>query len=56
MADNIMNILSQYIPHQFHSAINNFMRQMPKIIIGIAIIVIGIRLIIGKKRECKIDA
>ncbi|EDU36466.1 MULTISPECIES: hypothetical protein [Clostridium] len=56
MADNIMNILSQYIPQQFHSVINNFMRQTPKIIIGVAIIVIGIRLIIGKKRECKIDA
>ncbi|MDS1002308.1 hypothetical protein P9J83_02165 [Clostridium sporogenes] len=56
IADNVMNILSHYIPAQFHSIIHNFMSQTPKIIIGVAIIVIGVRLIIGKKRECEIDA
>ena len=56
IADNMMNILSQYIPQQVYSIIDNFMIQTPKIVVGVAIIGIGIRLIIGKKRECKIDA
>ena len=60
IADNMMNVLAQYIPQyipqELYYIIQDFMRQTPKIIIGVAIIVIGVRLIIGKKRECKVDA
>ncbi len=56
VADNIMNILEQYIPKQLYHIISNSMRQAPQVIIGVAIVAIGAKLIMGKKRECERDA
>ena len=54
--NNIMNSIAQYIPQEVYHAIYNFMRIAPQIIVGIAIIVIGIKLIMGKKRESETNA
>lgn len=56
VADNIMNILRQYIPNELYSIMNQFMRQAPQVIIGVAIVALGVKLIQGKKRECEKDA
>lgn len=53
MGDNILNILEGYIPQEIYSVTHHFMKQIPKIIIGVTIIVIGIRLIKGKKGSVK---
>jgi len=49
--DNIMQGISRYIPREVYLVVHNFMRLTPQIIVGVAIIVIGIKLIIGKRRE-----
>ena len=48
---NIMDQLSGVIPQPIYDAMSNVMGNLPRLIIGIVIIVIGIKLIIGKKRE-----
>ena len=53
--NNIMKSIAQYIPQEVYQAIYNFMRIAPQIIVGIAIIVIGIKLIMGKKRGSEIN-
>jgi len=50
--NNIMHSLSRYIGDEVYGAIYDITRMAPKILIGIAIIVVGANLIIGKKREC----
>lgn len=49
---NIINSLSGYISGELYIAIHNITRLAPQIIIGVVIIVVGAKLIIGKKREC----
>lgn len=53
--NNIIDSFSQYISPQVYDAIEDVTRVAPKVVIGIVIIVVGIKLIIGKKRECDID-
>jgi len=53
--NNIIDSFSQYISPQVYNAIEDVTRVAPKVVIGIVIIVVGIKLIIGKKRECDID-
>ena len=49
--NNMIHSLSSYIPSQVYNAIYDVTRVLPQIIIGIAIIILGAKLIIGKKRE-----
>ncbi|MBW6411615.1 hypothetical protein [Clostridium weizhouense] len=56
VSDNILNILHPYISTEFGSVIRNFMRKAPQIIIGVAIVTLGVKLIMGKKKEREIDA
>jgi len=51
-----MQSLARYIPQEVYQVIYNVMRIAPQIIVGIVIIVIGVKLIIGKKRENEINA
>lgn len=53
---SIMAQLSRVIPLQIYDAISNVMANLPRLIIGIVIIVVGIKLIIGKKREGDLNA
>ena len=55
VADNIMNVIERYIPHEIYEVIYYSTRQVPQLIIGIAIVVIGVKLIQGKKKEREID-
>jgi hypothetical protein len=52
--DNIIENLSNVIPQAVYLPIYNILQFAPKMIIGIAIIFIGIRLIVEKKRESDI--
>jgi TM2 domain-containing membrane protein YozV len=54
--DNAMNILEPYMSRQIYNIIDHLMRQAPQVIIGVAIVALGVRLIMGKKRECERDA
>ncbi|WP_298843675.1 hypothetical protein [Clostridium sp.] len=49
--NNVINSLSQYMPQNVYNSIGDLIRMAPQIIVGIVIVVIGARLIIGKKRE-----
>ncbi|MGH4122076.1 MAG: hypothetical protein ACREV6_03975 [Clostridium sp.] len=53
--NNIINSLASYMPDGVYRVINNITRVAPQIIIGVAIIVVGAKLIIGKKRECDMN-
>jgi TM2 domain-containing membrane protein YozV len=53
--NNIMHSLLGFIPYEVYSAINDLTRVLPQIIIGVAIIAVGAKLIIGKKRECDMN-
>jgi hypothetical protein len=55
LADNIMNVIERYIPYEIYEIIYYSTRQVPQLIIGIAIVVIGVKLIKGKKKEREID-
>jgi len=55
LSENIMDFLEPLIPYEFYKIIYNFTSQSPQIIIGIAIVVIGVKLIQGKKKEREID-
>ncbi|MEY7998749.1 hypothetical protein AB8U03_00815 [Clostridium sp. Mt-5] len=52
---NIMRILVSYIPNALYNVINNLTAIAPQIIVGISIIIVGIKLIAGKKRESDSD-
>ncbi|WP_315080603.1 hypothetical protein [uncultured Clostridium sp.] len=56
VANNIMDVLQRYIPYEIYAIMYYSMRQVPQVIIGITIVVIGVRLIMGKKREREMDA
>ena len=54
--NNIMNSLSRYnISAEVYNAINDVTSVAPQIIIGVAIIAVGAKLIIGKKKECDMN-
>lgn len=52
---NIINSLNGYISDEVYNAISNITRVAPQIIIGVAIIVVGLKLIKGKKKECDLN-
>lgn len=49
--DNVRSIIEPYMDARVYELISNFTGIVPQIIVGIAIIVIGIKLIMGKKKE-----
>lgn len=51
VVNNVLQFLHRYIPYKVYEVIYYFTRQVPQVIVGIAIVVIGIKLIQGKKRE-----
>ena len=53
--NNILNSLSAYISSELFSLINDVTRVAPQIIIGIAIILAGVKLIKGKRKECDMN-
>lgn len=53
---NILNSLSAHIPYEIYSTLINLNNVIPQTVLGIIIVVIGVRLIAGKKRENEIDA
>ena len=55
LSENVMHFLQPLIPHELYNSIYSFMRQAPQIIIGVAIVAFGLKLIKGKKRENEID-
>lgn len=54
--NTVIRNLSGIIPDNLYSTIYNMSNFVPKIIIGIAIIFVGVKLIAGKKRESEMDA
>jgi len=53
--NNALHLLSNYIPPQVYESFRNVTRLAPQIIIGVAIVVAGVKLIMGKKKECDIN-
>lgn len=49
--NNILNSLSRYLPNEVYNAIYAITRIAPQLILGIAIIAVGAKLISGKKKE-----
>lgn len=56
VANNIMHVLERYIPYEIYGVIYYSIKQVPQVIIGVAIVALGVKLIMGKKREREIDA
>jgi hypothetical protein len=54
--NNFLNLLSKYIPSEIYDTLSSLTRNSPQIIIGIAIIVVGAKLILGKKKESDLNA
>lgn len=54
--NNVVKILGRYIPDETYNIIRSVTRIAPQIIIGVAIIALGVKLIIGKKKECDNNA
>ena len=50
--NNMLSGLSSYLPSSVYNAIYDVTRVAPQIIVGIAIITVGTKLITGKKKEC----
>lgn len=55
--NNLINTLFRYMDMsgRLYNVINSATRLAPKVIIGIVIIVIGAKLIMGKKKECDLN-
>ncbi|MCB2291125.1 hypothetical protein LGK97_15445 [Clostridium sp. CS001] len=49
--NNILNSLSRYLPNEVYNAIYAITKVAPQIILGVAIIAVGAKLISGKKKE-----
>lgn len=49
--NNLMHFLQPLIPNEIYNIIYHLVRQAPQVIIGVAIIAFGMRLIKGKKME-----
>lgn len=52
---NIMHFLEPLIPNELYYNLYSCMRQVPQIIIGVAIVMFGLKLIKGKKMESEVD-
>ncbi|WP_373897320.1 hypothetical protein ACER0A_013760 [Haloimpatiens sp. FM7315] len=52
-SNTIIDIIEPYVTSWVYYIIHDYMRQIPKIIVGLAIIFLGIKLIIGKRKEGK---
>ena len=50
VGDNLMDVLERYIPYEIYSSIYHSMREVPQVIMGIVIVVFGMKLIQGKNR------
>lgn len=50
--NNMLSGLSRYLPSGVYNAIYDVTRVAPQIIVGIAIITVGAKLITGKKKQC----
>jgi hypothetical protein len=53
---NIVNELYGHIPHKIYNILIDIKNVAPQTVLGIIIVVIGVRLIIGKKKENDLDA
>jgi len=53
--NNITNSLANYMPEIVYNTLNALIRVAPQIIIGVAIVVVGAKLIIGKKKESEMN-
>ncbi len=53
--NNIINSLARYMSGRVYDTLSAIIRVAPQVIIGIAIITVGARLIIGKKKECDLS-
>ncbi|HEY5563243.1 MAG TPA: hypothetical protein VIK72_16105 [Clostridiaceae bacterium] len=49
--NNLLGLISRYIPSSVYENLDALTRNAPQIILGIAIIVVGAKLILGKKKE-----
>lgn len=52
----VLHLIEQYLPQEIYRCIWRFSYQMPKIVVGIAIIVLGAAMIRGKKKELETKA
>jgi len=55
LLQKIMHFLQPLISHELYNIIYSCVRQAPQIIIGVAIVALGLKLIKGKKMESEID-
>jgi hypothetical protein len=53
--NNIIDSLARFMPQRVYYAIESITRVAPQVIIGVAIIIVGARLIKGKKKECDMN-
>jgi hypothetical protein len=53
--NNIISSLYRFMPGRVFAAISSITRVAPQVIIGIAIIVVGLKLVSGKKKECDLS-
>ena len=53
--DNVLRLLRNYLPYYIVDNLTNLTSLIPKLFFGVLIIVIGIKLVMGKKREADAD-
>lgn len=53
--NNVINSLARFMSDRVYAAISSITRVAPQVIIGVAIIVVGLKLISGKKKECDLS-
>ncbi|MBK5242009.1 hypothetical protein [Clostridium sp.] len=53
--NNVIDSLARFMPGRVYAAIVSITRVAPQVIIGVAIIVVGLKLISGKRKECVIN-
>jgi hypothetical protein len=54
--NNSLHLLARYVPNEVYDLVYSVSRLVPQVIIGVAIIVAGIKLIMGKKKESDMNA
>lgn len=54
--NNFMHFVGQFIPREMYDRIRDFTNHAPQIVFGVVIIMAGMKLIMGKKKECDFDA
>lgn len=53
--ENVMNIIAPYISNEVVGILYNFIRISPQVLVAIVIIAVGIKLILGRKKESETD-